>query len=58
LLEAVLTGQLGTIEDRSVVVTLKQFKTYFSDVTGGYINLFLPASTIEPGAQPLPALNF
>jgi len=48
-LEAVVKGELGSIEDRGVVVTLKEFKEYFSDVKTDYINSFLPASTIEPG---------
>jgi len=48
-LDAVIKGELGSIEDRGVVVTLKQFKAYFTDVTSDYINSFLPASTIEPG---------
>ncbi|MFK5948410.1 MAG: hypothetical protein QM500_06535 [Methylococcales bacterium] len=48
-LDAVKSGELGCIDDRGVVVTLKQFKLYFSDVKTDYINSFLPASTIEPG---------
>ncbi|MFK5894075.1 MAG: hypothetical protein QM504_12710 [Pseudomonadota bacterium] len=48
-LEAVNKGELGSISDRGVVVTLREFKAYFSDVKSDYINSFLPASTIEPG---------
>ena len=50
-LDAVVKGKLGTVEEKGVVVTLKQFKLYFSDVKTDYINSFLPASTIEPGQQ-------
>jgi len=57
-IEAVLKGELGTIEDRGVVVTLKQFKAYFGDVTSDYINSFLPASTIEPGRTTITRTKF
>lgn len=50
-IDAVVKGQLGTVEEKGVVVTLKQFKLYFSDVKTDYINSFLPASTIEPGQK-------
>jgi len=48
-LDAIVKGELGSVNERGVVVTLKQFKLYFSDVKTDYINSFLPASTIEPG---------
>ena len=48
-LEAVAKGELGTLEDAGVVVTLKEFKEYFSDIKSDYINSFLPAATFEPG---------
>ena len=48
-LDAVIKGELGSVDDTGVVVTLKQFKAYFSDVKTDYVNSFLPASTIEPG---------
>jgi len=48
-LDAVIKGDLGSADERGVVVTLEQFKLYFSDVKTDYINSFLPASTIEPG---------
>ncbi|RDH85964.1 MAG: hypothetical protein DIZ80_00365 [endosymbiont of Galathealinum brachiosum] len=51
-------GELGSIEDRGVVVTLKQFKAYFSDVTTDYNNSFLPASTIEPGRVEMSRTRF
>jgi len=48
-LTAVNNGELGTVEDRGVVVTLKEFRAYFSDIKTDYINSFLPAATFEPG---------
>jgi len=48
-LAAVISGDLGVLEKRGVVVTLKEFKAYFSDIKTDYINSFLPAATIEPG---------
>ena len=57
-LDAVVSGELGCVEDRGVVVTLKQFKAYFSDVTTDYNNSFLPASTIEPGRVDMSRTRF
>ena len=48
-LEAVAKGELGTPECDGIVVTLKEFKAYFSDIKSDYINSFLPAATFEPG---------
>jgi len=48
-LEAVSRGELGVSEAQGTVVTLKEFKAYFNDITTGYINSFLPASTLEVG---------
>ncbi len=48
-LEAVSNGELGEVDDFGVVVSLKQFKSYFSDVKSDYINSFLPAAVIETG---------
>lgn len=48
-LEAVVKGELGSVDDRGVVVTLKEFKAYFTDIKTDYIHSFLPASTIEVG---------
>lgn len=48
-LAAVINGDLGVIDDTGHVVTLKQFKAYFSDIKTDYINSFLPAATIEQG---------
>ena len=48
-LDAVTSGDLGEVDDFGVVVSLKQFKLYFSDVKSDYINSFLPAAVIETG---------
>ena len=48
-MEAVASGELGEVDDFGVIVSLKQFKHYFSDVTSDYINSFLPAAVIETG---------
>lgn len=50
-LDAVSRGDLGEVDDFGVVVSLKQFKTYFKDVKSDYINSFLPAAVIEIGQQ-------
>ena len=48
-LEAVARGELGCVENRGTVVTLKAFKAHFSDIKTDYINSFLPAATLQPG---------
>jgi len=50
-LDAVSNGYLGEVDDFGVVVSLKEFKTYFKDVKSDYINSFLPAAVIEIGQQ-------
>ena len=50
-LEAVSSGDLGEFDDSGVIVTLKQFKSYFKDVKSDYVNSFLPAAVIEAGQQ-------
>jgi len=48
-LDAVCAGELGTEDECGVIVALKDFKRYFSDVKTDYINSFLPAAVIETG---------
>ena len=48
-LDAVINGSLGQSDDFGIIVSLKQFKSYFSDVKSDYINSFLPAAVIEIG---------
>jgi len=48
-IEAVKNGHLGHIDDRGTIVTLKEFKGYFSDIKSQYSMSFLPAATLEPG---------
>ena len=51
LIEAIVSGELGSIEDQGIVFTLKEFKSVFHDIKTDYINSFLPAATIEPGRE-------
>lgn len=46
---AIIKDELGSHENSGVVVRLKDFKAYFSDIKTDYINSFLPAATFEPG---------
>ena len=48
-MEAVSCGDLGEVDDFGVIVSLKQFKSYFIDVKSDYVNSFLPAAVIETG---------
>jgi len=48
-LEAVSNGELGEVDDFGVIISLKDFKKYFKDITSDYINSFLPAAVIETG---------
>lgn len=48
-LDAICAGELGKEDEYGVIVTLKDFKQYFSDVKTDYINSFLPAAVIEIG---------
>jgi len=48
-IQAVLNGELGSIDEQGVLVTLEEFREYFSDIKSQYILSFLPAATIEPG---------
>jgi len=52
-IEAVINGELGSVEDQGIVFTLKEFKSVFHDIKTDYINSFLPAATIEPGRETL-----
>jgi len=51
LIEAIVSGELGVIEGRGIVFTLKEFKSVFMDIKTDYINSFLPAASIEPGRE-------
>jgi len=48
-LEAVVNGELGSVEKEGAVVLLREFKAYFSDITTQYVSSFMPAATFEPG---------
>ena len=57
-LYAVSTGELGTVDDDGIIVTVKQFKTYFHDIKSLYIHSFLPAATIEIGQNSITRTKF
>ena len=50
-LQAIVNGELGCRENSGIIVTLKEFKAYFSDIKTDYVNSFLPAATIETGQR-------
>ncbi len=57
-LEAINAGELGSIDDRGIVFTLKEFKQVFSYIKSDYINSFLPAATIEAGRDTMTQTKF
>ncbi len=48
-LKAVSSGQLGKVTEFGTIVTVAEFKAYFSDINAHYIASFLPAAVIEQG---------
>ncbi len=57
-LDAVCTGQLGTRCDLGVVVTLEEFKAFFSNINRNYVGYFLPAATLEKGRSQMSHTKF
>jgi len=57
-LEAVRKGKLGRPNELGVVVTRKEFRAFFSDITSDYVNSFLPAATLEPGRSQMTGTKF
>lgn len=57
-LRAIINGELGSVDERGVIVTLKEFKRYFSDIKTQYVSSFLPAATLEPGQFSLSHTKF
>lgn len=57
-LDAVVKGELGSKEERGVVVTLSEFKIYFKDINTQYSNSFLPAAVIENGQRSVTHTKF
>jgi len=57
-LDAVKNGELGTIDDQGILLTLQEFRDYFSDIKTQYITSFLPAATIEPGQHTMTRTKF
>ncbi len=57
-LYAVSSGALGAVDDRGIIVTVKQFRAYFTDIQGLYTTSFLPAATIEIGQHSISHTKF
>jgi len=55
---AIKKGELGHFDERGTIVTLKEFRTYFSDIKTQYVMSFLPAATIEPGQSTMSHTKF
>ena len=50
LLDAIISGELGTRTDRGTIVTTKQFVLYFeNERKKEYLSSYLPSVTIEAG---------
>jgi hypothetical protein len=47
--DAIIKGELGSVESQGVVVTLKEFKAHFKDINRSYLGSFLPSRVIETG---------
>jgi len=48
-INAIVSGELGQVDEQGITFTLKEFKACFAEIKTDYINSFLPASTIESG---------
>ena len=57
-LTAVCKGELGSVTDEGIVITIKEFKAFFSDITSNYVDSFLPAATLEPGSTQMTPMKF
>ncbi len=57
-LTAVCKGELGSVTDEGVVITLDEFRDFFPDITSGYVESFLPAATLEPGRTQMTPSKF
>jgi len=57
-IEAIKNGELGTQTPEGTIVTLKEFKRYFSEIKTQYVSSFLPAATIEPGMHTMTHTKF
>jgi len=57
-LDAVKNGELGTTDDQGTMITLQEFREYFSDIKTQYSLSFLPAATIEPGQHTMTHTKF
>jgi hypothetical protein len=56
--DAIIKGELGSVESQGVVVTLKEFKAYFKDINNSYLGSFLPSRVIETGQYSVTGTRF
>lgn len=57
-LDAIVNGELGSRKEAGMIITLLEFKTYFSDINTQYVNSFLPAAVIEAGQRSVTHTKF
>ncbi len=57
-LHAVNEGNIGTIDDAGVVITLKDLEACFPDINVRYFHHFLPASSLQNTQQNISAEKF
>lgn len=57
-LNAIIAGDLGTLDEHGAIVTLMEFKLYFSEIETDYVNSFMPAAVIETGQHSVTHTRF
>ena len=57
-LDAIVSGELGSVTDQGITVTLKEFRFYFNDIKTQYVSSFLPAATIDTGQTSITHTKF
>lgn len=57
-LKAVGSGELGKVTELGIIVTVPEFKAFFSDLNVRYSTSFLPAAAIEQGRYRITHTHF
>jgi len=57
-LDAIISGKIGEKDSQGTIVTLKDFKAYFSDIKSSYASSFLATAAIDPGRVTLTHTKF
>lgn len=57
-LKALRSGELGKVTEFGTIVTVAEFKAFFSDINASYINSFLPAAAIEEGQHSISSTRY